>query len=459
MSVPVSSAVRQKSARIATKAKRPGNLNSSSRGQGQIVRQQPTELYPGLNDFSDFLEAFPLDIIRHFTLLREVEAKCTSSSNLLATLIPQFLATPFSDPARTQMLTEVHQIISDLLPCFEEKIHVAGSASEAVARHMERLDEDFDRISKGGEIPESVIFGPANHPALIGDGGKTEETKTQTQASARSESRREAMAAKKAAQQQQQQQQQSKESLTPDKILSENHNDLVNSKKRSSANNSGGNNSHNNNSGGNGHNSNNNNINNGTNGHGNNLNSTNGVNGVDRADKPDKGNDSETTGPATKRRKTNAERRENGSATPVLGVSSAENSRAQSPVRSATPSNSSTPTGAAVTSAAAAAAAVAAAARRGGRTTVSRNSRRPVGPNSATGNDVSINDSESEPVYCYCQQISYGEMVGCDGPDCKREWFHLPCVGLSAPPKGQWFCNECAAKYKKTKSRRSDILN
>ena len=45
-------------------------------------------------------------------------------------------------------------------------------------------------------------------------------------------------------------------------------------------------------------------------------------------------------------------------------------------------------------------------------------------------------DGENEPRYCYCNGVSYGEMVGCDADDCSREWFHLQCVGLTrAPPK------------------------
>lgn len=40
----------------------------------------------------------------------------------------------------------------------------------------------------------------------------------------------------------------------------------------------------------------------------------------------------------------------------------------------------------------------------------------------------------SEPRYCYCDGVSYGEMVACDMPDCKREWFHLGCVGLAKAP-------------------------
>lgn len=44
--------------------------------------------------------------------------------------------------------------------------------------------------------------------------------------------------------------------------------------------------------------------------------------------------------------------------------------------------------------------------------------------------------AEDEPTYCYCEGVSYGEMVGCDAPDCEREWFHLECVGLKVAPKG-----------------------
>ncbi len=43
---------------------------------------------------------------------------------------------------------------------------------------------------------------------------------------------------------------------------------------------------------------------------------------------------------------------------------------------------------------------------------------------------------QDEDVYCYCNQVSYGEMVACDGEGCPREWFHLECVGLKVAPKG-----------------------
>lgn len=64
-----------------------------------------------------------------------------------------------------------------------------------------------------------------------------------------------------------------------------------------------------------------------------------------------------------------------------------------------------------------------------------------------TGGDMAVDPNE--PTYCYCDEVSSGEMVACDNEDCPREWFHLPCVGFTQPPKGRWFCLFCApAGYK-----------
>jgi hypothetical protein len=55
----------------------------------------------------------------------------------------------------------------------------------------------------------------------------------------------------------------------------------------------------------------------------------------------------------------------------------------------------------------------------------------------------------NEPTYCLCQQVSYGEMVGCDNYDCPIEWFHFQCVGLTEKPKGKWYCPTCSQNRKK----------
>ncbi|KAI9305466.1 hypothetical protein BJ944DRAFT_200982 [Cunninghamella echinulata] len=67
---------------------------------------------------------------------------------------------------------------------------------------------------------------------------------------------------------------------------------------------------------------------------------------------------------------------------------------------------------------------------------------------------ISLSDlpiDPNEPVYCYCQQVSYGEMVACDNDECDIEWFHIECVGLRSPPKGKWYCKNCIAKMKSKK--------
>ncbi|OQS03360.1 trafficking protein particle complex subunit [Thraustotheca clavata] len=40
----------------------------------------------------------------------------------------------------------------------------------------------------------------------------------------------------------------------------------------------------------------------------------------------------------------------------------------------------------------------------------------------------------NEPLYCHCRRVSYGQMIGCDNEDCKYEWFHFDCVGLTEQP-------------------------
>ncbi|EEP80475.1 predicted protein [Uncinocarpus reesii 1704] len=66
--------------------------------------------------------------------------------------------------------------------------------------------------------------------------------------------------------------------------------------------------------------------------------------------------------------------------------------------------------------------------------------------------DDEVDDGELR--YCYCNQVSFGEMVACDMENCPREWFHLSCVGLTKPPSEnvKWYCKECKETMKKGKS-------
>jgi len=73
------------------------------------------------------------------------------------------------------------------------------------------------------------------------------------------------------------------------------------------------------------------------------------------------------------------------------------------------------------------------------------------GENTTTQRDRSASPPElanveidpDEPTYCLCDQVSYGEMIGCDNDLCPIEWFHFNCVQLNGKPKGKWFCPKC----------------
>lgn len=52
-------------------------------------------------------------------------------------------------------------------------------------------------------------------------------------------------------------------------------------------------------------------------------------------------------------------------------------------------------------------------------------------------------EGEDTTLYCFCQKVSFGDMVGCDNDDCKYQWFHWGCVGLRSEPAGEWLCPEC----------------
>ncbi|KAJ7610890.1 hypothetical protein FB45DRAFT_760875 [Roridomyces roridus] len=51
-----------------------------------------------------------------------------------------------------------------------------------------------------------------------------------------------------------------------------------------------------------------------------------------------------------------------------------------------------------------------------------------------------------DTLYCFCQRVSFGQMIACDDSNCQWEWFHIACIGLQEPPDGRWFCESCKGK-------------
>ncbi|KAE9554443.1 hypothetical protein FO519_002317 [Halicephalobus sp. NKZ332] len=69
-----------------------------------------------------------------------------------------------------------------------------------------------------------------------------------------------------------------------------------------------------------------------------------------------------------------------------------------------------------------------------------------------------FNVDSSEPRYCFCQRVAFGRMVACDGENCKYEWFHFVCVGLTEDPEDDWYCQECQARRKMKDKRSKDTM-
>ena len=52
-------------------------------------------------------------------------------------------------------------------------------------------------------------------------------------------------------------------------------------------------------------------------------------------------------------------------------------------------------------------------------------------------------EEDSEKLWCFCGEPSFGDMVMCDNPHCTIQWFHFDCLRLRCAPKGKWYCPSC----------------
>lgn len=152
--------------------------------------------YLAINDFADAIQAFPQDLVRQFTLLKEIDAKCASAQAELDARIKAYLEELESLLAKekTSRLEAIKALFVANYPCYEEKMTIANLATDMVAKHMERINGNFEMIAEN-EIPKVVKYGPKTHPAVMPDSKLPDNKTAQSQ---RSESRREAIAAKKA---------------------------------------------------------------------------------------------------------------------------------------------------------------------------------------------------------------------------------------------------------------------
>ncbi|KAF1846069.1 uncharacterized protein K460DRAFT_417223 [Cucurbitaria berberidis CBS 394.84] len=68
------------------------------------------------------------------------------------------------------------------------------------------------------------------------------------------------------------------------------------------------------------------------------------------------------------------------------------------------------------------------------------------------GGDADEEESD-DTKYCFCQRVSFGDMVACDNDNCQYQWFHWECVNIKEEPVGDWLCPDCR-KQPPTKIKR-----
>lgn len=181
---------------------------------GANAAEQPIDIFPAVTHFADAITALPKEIVRHFTLLREVDAKIFAPEETLFQLVDQALQDPPQSPPREpaqslhndassnvtgkptqtsaqngtngapqnpshqpptaapdaldpsnlpkrQLFRQTALKISEMLVSLEEKNHVIATANDALQRHLARIDDIWPNLE--GEFSEEAKWGSESH--------------------------------------------------------------------------------------------------------------------------------------------------------------------------------------------------------------------------------------------------------------------------------------------------------
>ncbi|SCV03714.1 LAME_0H12640g1_1 [Lachancea meyersii CBS 8951] len=343
----------------------------------------PANLYPGLNEVSDVLEEMPLEVSRYMTLLREIDAKCIHTVPELNGTIDHF----FQQQEGLEHLQQINGLFQELMPSLEEKMHVSALAYESLSRLTARLELAYEVAIKNTEIPVKLRLGNDDHPAmhLHHELMAKIDSKTNSKSSQalKSESRREAMAARKTGGQ-------GSQGFSPNV--------------EGAAAGPGG-----------------------------------GVLDGSATGSPDTYYETQVPADGRKRRAMGATGAAAAAAHSHHHHHHQNNGHNHTHNQNSSHNNNHTHAHSHTQHAS-----QQGLTRNGGAAGVSELKRRKRKPNIKEDYSQRPKTNEyGEALYCYCNQVAYGEMVGCDGDNCILEWFHLPCIGLETLPKGKWYCNDC----------------
>ena len=120
--------------------------------------------FPGITYFTDATIALPKEMIRHFTLLKEVDAKIFGPEEHLKRLIatiPNSTANDPTDRARREHFLAGRITMNEMLGSLDEKNHVISTANESLSKWLARCESAWPLIEQ--EISEEARWGRLDH--------------------------------------------------------------------------------------------------------------------------------------------------------------------------------------------------------------------------------------------------------------------------------------------------------
>ncbi|KAK0626792.1 hypothetical protein B0T14DRAFT_118404 [Immersiella caudata] len=198
-----------------TNPPRTSSLNRGNSFAGAPAQEQPIDVFPAITHFTDAITALPKELVRHFTLLKEVDAKTFAPEAALFQLLDATLKTPVPDsirptndastPAsaalsaqnsaagaapnakptaapsndgslnaaafdpsntvRRNLFRQTAWKIQDMLLSLDEKNHVISTANDALQKQIGRIEEIWPHLENS--FSDEAKWGSTTHWAYV----------------------------------------------------------------------------------------------------------------------------------------------------------------------------------------------------------------------------------------------------------------------------------------------------
>jgi len=198
-----------------TNPPRTSSLNRGNSFAGTPAQEQPIDIFPAITHFADAITALPKELVRHFTLLKEVDAKVFGPETALFQLLDAALKAPIADPSRSvndvstpasapmsaqnstsgvapnlgavtttsvdgsvnaspfdpgnlprrQLFRQTAVQVQEMMGSLDEKNHVLSTANEALQKQLGRIEEIWPHLEN--TFSDEAKWGSTTHWAYI----------------------------------------------------------------------------------------------------------------------------------------------------------------------------------------------------------------------------------------------------------------------------------------------------